>query len=268
MIVTKDKISVIISTYNRPHYLSKVLEGFLNQTQKPDEIVIADDGSDENTKKMIEEVQKKSDIPIIHVWHEDNGFRLAQIRNKAIAKSSGDYLVICDDDSIPDIHFIEDHNKYKMKGSFIQGHRVLLGKNISQYITYKDCNFNKLFRYMFNGEVKNILNALRLPIPLIRISHGLKGIRGCNMSFYKSDFLSVNGYNEDIVGWGREDSELVVRFYNRGIKRKDVKFKLAVYHLYHDEYSKKNLIRNDEILNKTIKKGITFCENGINKYLT
>ncbi len=262
-----EKISVIISTYNRPEYLSKVIDGFLHQTLPPDEIIIADDGSRDDTKDLIENYKRKSKIPIIHVWHEDNGFRLAQIRNKAIAKSSGDYIIICDDDSIPDIHFVEDHDKYKMPGSFIQGHRVLLGKKISHSITYKNCNFFSLLSLAIKGEVRNLSNALRLPMPLIRISQGLKGIRGCNMSFYKRDLLLVNGYNEDIVGWGREDSELAVRLYNNGLKRKDVKFRLCVYHLYHDEFSKDRLSKNDEILTETLKKHITYCENGIAKYI-
>lgn len=262
-----EKTSVIISTYNRPHYLSKVLDGFLHQTLPPDEIIIADDGSKDDTKELIEEYKRKSKIPIIHVWHEDDGFRLAQIRNKAIAKSTGDYIIFCDDDSIPDIHFVEDHCKYKMQGSFIQGHRVLLGKSISEYITYKNCNFFSLLKFVLTREVKNISNALRLPMPLIRISQGLKGIRGCNMSFYKKDLLLVNGYNEDMVGWGREDSELAVRLYNNGIKRKDVKFRLCVYHLYHDEFPKSRLHKNDEILLETLKKHITYCRNGIDKYI-
>lgn len=262
-----ERISVIISTYNRPNYLAKVIDGFLHQTLPPDELVIADDGSKDDTKLLIDSYKKKSKIPIIHVWHEDNGFRLAQIRNKAIAKASGDYIIICDDDSIPDIHFVEDHNKYKMAGSFIQGHRVLLGKEISQYITFKSCNFFNLIKFTIKGEVKNISNALRLPVPLIRISQGLKGIRGCNMSFYKKDLISVNGYNEDIVGWGREDSELAVRLYNNGLKRKDVKFRLSVYHLYHEEFSKDRLNKNDEILSETLKKHITYCKNGIDKYI-
>jgi len=261
-----EKISVIISTYNRPHYLAKVLDGFLNQTLKPHEIVIADDGSKKDTKQLIETYKDKSDIPIIHVWHEDNGFRLAEIRNKAIAKSNGDYIIICDDDSIPDVHFVEDHNKYKMKGCFIQGHRVLLGKEISTFITYRECNFMQLLKYTFNGYVKNIRNAIRMPFPLIKISKELKGIRGCNMSFYKKDLLRVNGYNENIVGWGREDSELAARLYNIGIVRKDIKFRLPVYHLYHDEFSRDRLNKNDEILNETIKKGISYCFNGINKH--
>ncbi len=260
------KITVIINTYNRPHYLSKVLNAFLHQTFPPDEIIIADDGSKDDTKELIENYKKKSKIPINHVWHEDKGFRLAQIRNKAIAKSSGDYIIICDDDSIPDIHFVEDHNKYKMTGSFLQGHRVLLGKRISNDISYENCNFFNLLKFYLMGEVRNISNALRLPVPLIRISQGLKGIRGCNMSFYKKDLISVNGYNEDIVGWGREDAELAVRLYNRGLKKKDIKFRLCVYHLFHDEFSRERLKKNDEILMETLKKHITYCENGIDKY--
>lgn len=261
------KISVIISTYNRPHYLAKVLEGFMHQTKRPMEIIVADDGSKEDTSSVIKSFQEKSEIPIVHVWHEDKGFRLAQIRNKAIAKSSGEYLVICDDDSIPDKHFIEDHNKYKMMGSFIQGHRVLLGPEISKIFNYRMCSFNFLVKYIFSSEVKNISNSMRPSFPLIRISQGFRGIRGCNMSFYKKDILAVNGYNEDFIGWGKEDSELAVRFYNYGLKRKDIKFRLPLYHLYHEEFSRNRLEQNTNILEIAMKNGSVYCENGIDKYL-
>jgi glycosyltransferase involved in cell wall biosynthesis len=261
------RVSVIISTYNRPGYLKRVMEGYLVQTQAPDEIVIADDGSTEETTSLIQQISQNSKTKILHVWQEDQGFKAAQIRNKAIAQSSGEYLIICDDDSIPCLTMVEDHLRYAESGFFIQGHRVLLEPQISEHFSYKDIRFGKILQLSIRGLIGNPINALRLPIPLIRISQNMKGIRSCNMSFYRKDLLAVNGFNEDFVGWGREDSELALRFYQYGLKKKDLKFRACCFHLYHQLFSRDRLEKNIELFEETEKQGEFFCKNGINKYL-
>ena len=262
------KISVVITTYNRPSYIKKSLDGFLNQSHPPDEIVIADDGSSEETASLIESFKKNATkINIVHIWHEDRGFRLSQIRNRAISRASGTYLIICDDDVIPGYRFVQDHLKYSEDGCFIQGHRVLLKDKASKQFTFKDISMSRLFKLLLKGQAHNISNAFRLPFPIIRVSQGLKGIRSCNMSFFRNDFIAVNGFNEDFEGWGKEDSELVVRFYKHGLKRKDIKFRAYCIHLYHTEYSRENLGMNIALLDRTISSNEFFCKNGIDKYL-
>lgn len=262
------KVSIIISTYNRPHYLERVISGYLHQSHAPGEIVIADDGSAEDTALMIKEIQKTTKVKIIHTWHEDRGFRISQIRNRAIAKSTGEYLIICDDDSVPCISMVEDHMKYSEEGHFIQGHRVLLRRRVSEVFTCKDTSFIKLLTLSITGQASNVLNALRLPVPLISISRKLKGIRSCNMSFFRKDFIAVNGFNEDFEGWGKEDSELAVRFYKYGLQRKDIKFRACCYHLYHEYNSRENVGRNAALLEISIKSSDYFCKIGIDKYLS
>lgn len=261
------KVSVIISTYNRPEYLKRVVKGYLHQSRLPDEILIADDGSTEETAVMIKEIQKNSSIKMQHVWHEDKGFRAATIRNKAIASSSGDYLILTDDDCIPSSTLVEDHVKFAETGFFIQGHRVLLGETASKDFTFKDISLIYLLYLKLRGQASNILNTVRLPLPLIRISQSLKGIRSCNMSFFRKDVIAVNGFNEDFTGWGKEDSELAVRFYKYGLRRKDLKFRACCYHLYHNLYSRDNLKRNIALLEKAKSDSDYFCKNGIDKYL-
>lgn len=261
------KASVIITTYNRPQFIKRVIDGHLNQTRQPDEIIIADDGSTEKTGFLVNEFKRRSKIAILHIWQEDRGFRASLIRNKAIAHSSGKYLIICDDDVIPDKRFVEDHLRYAEKGHFIQGHRVLLGKAFSEHFTCKNISFFNLLKLFTKNQANNIFNALRLPLPLITISQKLKGIRSCNMSFFREDFFAVNGFNEDFKGWGKEDSELVVRFFKYGLKRKDIKFRACCYHLYHPSYSRENLNKNIALLERTIKGKGYFCVNGIDKYL-
>jgi len=259
--------SVIISTYNRPSYLERVVSGYLGQTLPPDEIIIADDGSTESTAAVISNFQKAARTPVRHVWHEDLGFRLAAIRNRAIAASSGDYLIFADDDAVPSAQFVEDHLRYAEKGFFIQGHRVMLGSAISSTFVMNEGYFMNVALLSVAGKAGNALNALRPPFPVIRRSQSLKAIRGCNMSFFRSDLIEVNGFNEDFTGWGKEDSELVVRLYRKGIWRKDLKFRACCFHLHHDNYDRGNLERNINLLEAAQKDNTIYCRNGVDKYL-
>ena len=260
------KVSVIISTYNRPHYLERTIEGYLHQTCPPDEMIIADDGSAEATALRVGELAAVSSVPMRHVWHEDNGFRAAAIRNKAVSSSIGEYLIFCDDDSIPSRSLVADHLQYAERGSFIQGHRVLLGEQISQDFRQKDGTYKAFLLLALQGRAGNVMNAFRLPVPLIRLSSSMRGIRSCNMSIFREDFLAVNGFNEDFVGWGKEDSELAVRLYKNGLRRKDLKFRACCYHLYHRQYSRENLEKNIQRLQASVN-APAFCANGVDKYL-
>ncbi|HSW64682.1 MAG TPA: glycosyltransferase family 2 protein [Dissulfurispiraceae bacterium] len=260
------RLSVIISTYNRPHYLERTIEGYLHQTRLPDEIVVADDGSTMDTAKRVGEMAAMSSISIRHVWHEDKGFRAASIRNKAVAASAGEYLIFCDDDSIPACSLVADHLQYAERGYFIQGHRVLLAERISQHFRQKDGTYTAFLLFALQGKAGNVANAFRLPLPLIRRSSSMRGIRSCNLSIFRKDFLAVNGFNEDFVGWGKEDSELVARLYKHGLYRKDLKFRACCFHLYHKHYSRENLEKNIQLLQASVN-APAFCANGVDKYL-
>ena len=261
------KVSVIITTYNKPQYLKKTIDGYLHQSHKPDEIIIADDGSSGETITLIDKFKRDSKIKIIHVCHEDRGFRASLIRNRAVSSSSGEYLIISDDDVIPDFKFVEDHLNYSEYNRFIQGHRVLLGPQASTNFTFDQISTKNILKLYIKGQVRNILNAFRFPIPLINVSQRLEGIRSCNMSFFKKDLIAINGFNEDFEGWGKEDSELVVRFYKYGLKRKDLKFRAGCYHLDHPLLSREKLEQNIDLLEKAKNENGYYCNNGLDKYI-
>ena len=258
--------SLIISTYNREDALELTLMGVLNQSELPDEIIIADDGSGQATKDLIARYSTKSPVPIIHCWHEDLGFRLSAIRNKAIAVAGGDYIIMIDGDIITHPHFIKSHKRNARKGQFIQGSRVLLQEEFtSRVLAEKRIRFN-----FFNWGIKNRLNTIYSPIlsKLISFySNKPNRIRGANLSFWKEDVIRINGFNEDFVGWGREDSEFAVRMKNLGIVRKHLKFAGFGYHLYHKESSRASLVKHDYILEQAILQQLTACDNGIGKYI-
>lgn len=257
--------SLIITTYNWPEALELVLLSALKQQVLPDEIIIADDGSSIETKNLVEKFVENSQVPIIHSWQEDEGFRAAKSRNKAIAKATSEYIVLIDGDMIVSENFIKEHKSHAQKSCFIQGSRVIVTQEASKALLDK----KEIFLNFFTKGIKNKLNSIHSNL-LVRLftnySTNHKGIKTCNMSFYKSECLKVNGFNEDFVGWGREDSEFVERLYNSGIKRKNIKFNCIAYHIWHQENSRASLKENDDILEETTKNKKNWCENGINKY--
>lgn len=258
------KNSLVISTFNWPVALELVLKSVKNQSKIPDEILIADDGSTNSTNNIIESYKKKLNIK--HIWHKDKGFRKTVILNKAIAKSSGEYIIQIDGDILLHKHFIKDHLRHKQKNRFIHGSRSFIGKNLTQ-----KCILDSNFRFsFFNTEITNRFNILHNNL-FSKIfssdSKSLKGTRGCNFSFYKDDFLKVNGYNEDLTGWGKEDTELSARLINNNLKKRKLKFNAITFHLHHKSSSRKKLDKNSEILQKVVNEKIIKCKNGVEKYL-
>jgi len=243
-----------------------VLNGLAHQTRAVDEVIVADDGSNQETATAIKKLSTTVSYPLLHVWHEDQGFRAAKIRNDAIRRSTGDYIVLLDGDCIPNRHFVKDHIRLARKGSFFQGKRVLVEKTAAGAFEWQHANSPQtLLKRMLSGGLGNAHHLLRCPwYPLLN-SSGLSGTRSCNMGLFKSDLFAVNGFNEDFVGWGREDSELVARLYNYGLKRKVHPFMAICFHLWHAENSRGELVRNDEMLRKALLSNDYYAPRGLAK---
>ncbi|MCP3941308.1 MAG: glycosyltransferase [Desulfobacteraceae bacterium] len=260
------KVSVIVPTYNRPKALVKVLDGLVNQTRLPHEVIIADDGSTKETAGVLAPYLSRPDIFVHHVWQEDRGFRLSRIRNKAILKARGDYLLMLDGDCIPEKHFVQDHLLLAENGCFFQGKRVIVNQKVEDRFTCLNMDsFARRLVHAVTLDISNSHHILRLPFWPAHKTSKLSGIRGCNMGFFKKDLVAVNGYNQAIQGWGREDQEIVVRLYKYGLKRKENPFKAICYHLWHQENSRNNLEKNDKILEKAIASPVFFCESGLSQ---
>ena len=260
------QISLIITTYNRPDALLLVLKSVECQSLVPDEVIIADDGSNEHTQELIDNFITHSSINIIHSYQNDKGFRAAKSRNKAISKSSGDYIILIAGDMILHPNFIYDHKKNAQNGCFTQGGRVLLSKKKSDEV-FEGGNlaFNILSKGLSNR--KNAIHSNFLSKLFSRKKNYLRGLKTCNVAFYRKDCISVNGFNNNFEGWGREDSEFFIRLINKGVTRKTLKFNVIQYHLWHDEASKNSLSKNDQLLKKTIDENLNWCDDGINNYL-
>lgn len=255
-------IAVIITTYNSPAYLKRVLKGYLSQTRYPDELVVADDGSTDETAQVVREFAATAPFRVQHVWHGDEGFRAAKIRNEAVKACTSDYLIFTDGDCLPHRSFIADHIAIARQGSFIQGKRMLVKENASA--TFEPSSPMQLAIQCIRGELSGCHHLLRIP-GLAVAKKGLRGIKTCNFSVHRDAVLAVNGFNEAFVGWGREDSEFAARLCALGLSRKDPLFSALVFHLWHPENSRNNLTENDRLLESVISSGTTRCEYGIVK---
>jgi glycosyltransferase involved in cell wall biosynthesis len=243
-----------------------VLKSIEQQSLLPSEVIIADDGSSFETKDKIKKFQKKSKLNIIHSWQADAGFRVSLSRNKAILKSSGDYIILVDGDMILHFKFVEDHFFASQSGFFIQGTRVLLSKSkTKQIIQEKKINFS-LFTFGLKNRKNAIYSKFLSKIFTIKNNH-IQGIKSCNLAFYRKDFFNVNGFNNEFEGWGREDSELAIRLINSNVNRKNVRFNAIQFHLWHNDNPRPTLAKNNLILENAIINSTTWCENGINSII-
>ncbi len=259
-------VSLIISTYNWKEALELSILSALRQTCMPDEMIIADDGSREDTRRLIDRMASGSPVPLLHVWQEDKGFRAARIRNEAISKATGECIILVDGDIILHPRFIADHKDAARFHFFSQGSRVLL----TQTKTTRVLQEKQLDFAVFESGLENRKNTIHSAMLSRLVSHRsvtLKGIRTCNFAFWRSDGIAVNGFNEDFEGWGREDSEFAVRLMNRGVRRQNIRFRALAYHLFHREHPRGSLERNDGLLAEAVKNRATWCLRGLDGHL-
>ena len=169
----------------------------------PSEIIIADDGSGIATRDVVRHFEAVSPVPVRHIWHEDRGFRVAAIRNKAIAASRCDYLIQIDGDLILQRNFIQDHIAFAKEGHYVAGSRGI----ITEALTRKVLSGEITSLSALSRGVRNSNNVVRIPLMayLYRTLGPSRFVKGCNMAFWRSDLIRVNGYDEEFRGWGGED---------------------------------------------------------------
>lgn len=256
--------AVIVTTYNRPRALTEVLRALSRQTRPPVEVTVADDGSGPQTAAVVKKAAAQAAYPLQHVWQEDRGFRAARIRNRAINACREEYLILLDGDCIPGRHFIEDHLRLARAGCFFQGKRILVGRRLSRRFTADHADsLGKLIFHALRGELGNWHHLPRVPFVKPARTRRLGGVRSCNMGLFKKDLVAVNGFNQDFEGWGREDTELVVRLYRLGLKRMEHRFMAICYHLWHPEHNRRDLDRNDRLLEAALTSTSYYCKNGL-----
>jgi glycosyltransferase involved in cell wall biosynthesis len=264
-------ISLVVSTYNRPDALERVLAGCIAQYDPSYEIIVADDGSAPATQAAVERIAATTPIPIHHVWHPDEGFRAAAIRNKGIARARGDYVIFLDGDCVPQHDFILRHRQLAQAGSVVTGSRILLDETLTREVIEQKISLldqKPLFwlKQRLAGRVNKIAPLfIKLPDRDWRRLKQFKwrGIKSCNMSAWRGDLERVNGFDESFVGWGHEDADLVVRLANQGVHRKLGAYATEIFHLWHREQARDHENSNYERVKARLTDGSVRAEQGL-----
>lgn len=253
-------VSVIVTTYNWPAALKLVLLSLDRQSDRAFEVIVADDGSREDTRDMIDELSKDLGFPLQHVWQEDLGFRAARCRNQAVLAASGGYLVFLDGDCIVREDFVHQHRRLASRSKFVRGNRVKLARNYTEYLLGigkidELHDARRLLANRLRGNVGRLLPLARLPLGPVRDlrTRAWKGAKTCNLAMSRSDFEAVNGFNEAFEGWGHEDADLVIRLIRNGTCRREGSFATTVFHCFHDEQDRMNEARNRLMLEQSFK---------------
>jgi len=245
-------ISVIVSTYNWPEALAAVLRGLRDQDDGNFEIIVADDGSDHRTRDTIRLVCPAAR----HVWHPDEGFRLAEIRNRAILASKGEYVIFLDGDCIPRASFVAAHRRLAEPGWFVMGNRAMLREKMTQRVfaenmAPEDWPLPVWWWMRVTRNVNRLAPLLTLPLGAQRkrTRQTWNHAMGCNFAVWRSDLDRVDGLDTSFVGWGWEDNDLFLRLLRAGVKRKHGRYATGVIHLFHHPtYAAENYARFKAVL--------------------
>jgi glycosyltransferase involved in cell wall biosynthesis len=245
-------ISVILTTYNREDALDAVLRSLAGQSDADFEVVVADDGSRATTAALIETWKARVGRRLEHVWHADSGFRAAEIRNRAILAARGTYCIFLDGDCMARPDFVATHRRLAEPGWFVTGNRILLSEPLTRDVLRgklapERWGLRDWSAQRWRGGVNRLAAVLRLPLgPLRRLrSAAWRGARSCNLAVWRGDLDRVDGFDADYSGWGKEDSDIIVRLLHACLRRKDGVFATGVLHLWHADADRSSLTDNE-----------------------
>ena len=273
------KTSVVVPTYNRPHALNLCLLRLARQSTLPDEVLIADDGSGDETRQTIEDFRNSAACPFVlkHIWQEDDGFRKPRILNDTVRNATGDYLLFIDGDCLAHRQYVSNHLRNAEPNAILGGKRVDLGQRLSESLLGNGRLITSIGVGMLwdsiIGETRKAEEALVITSPFLRQLSKLDkisndGIWGCNFSVPKALFYAINGCDEDFLDGSIEDNDLGIRVLNSGGKLKSVRYLANVFHLWHKSswsFTSEKYLHNRQIMDQRIALKEPRCRNGIVK---
>jgi len=272
MLDAKATIGVVITTYNSPIWLEKVFWGYEAQTDHHFKLLIADDGSDNNTRDLIERYQKDSCLNIDHIWHEDKGFRKTAILNKVLKETALPYLIFTDGDCIPQNDFIAVHRRRARPGHFLSGGYYKLEMAPSLAIEKGDVIARSVFDFDWlnqKGQAKDFKRTkLTFGKTAKKLMEKLTPTKatwnGMNSSAFTEDILAVNGFDERMQ-YGGEDREMGERMMNNKVKGIQIRYSAICLHLDHDRGYKtsETLKKNRKIRDAVKKDRLTWTDYGV-----
>ncbi|MGH7740891.1 MAG: glycosyltransferase [Candidatus Eiseniibacteriota bacterium] len=233
-------VALVVAVYRRVDFLELVLASLERQSFRDFEIVIADDGSGPEMADAVRRWQGRFERPILHAWHDDQGFRKTVIVNRAVTLSTGAHLVFIDGDCVLHHRFVERHFVRRRPRQALSGRRVMLDAELTTRLTAEDVRSGRIEQpswWWNHAKPHDRRNGIYLPA-----LYGWRGlftgeyaILGSNFSLSREDFLSVNGYDERILARGMEDVNLRRRLLNSGVATRSISHEALQYHCAHGD---------------------------------
>jgi glycosyltransferase involved in cell wall biosynthesis len=257
---------LVVTTYERPDALARVLESLAAQTAWPDEVIVADDGSGAATKSVVGRFAARSARVVEHLWQPHDGFRAGRARNLAIARATADYLLLLDGDMVMHPSFVADHLAAARLGCWVQGVRVLLDEAASaRLLSSRDLPGTWSRGIDFRRRLYAV-HATALSRLTGRLANGFVAVKACNQGFWRRDLVAVNGFDETMTGWGAEDKELCARLANAGIARRTLLFGGIAFHLAHPPADRVSAAAHRARWRETTRSGRVRCEVGLDQH--
>lgn len=258
------RCALVVTTYERPAALARVLDSVAAQSRGPDEILVADDGSGPETAAVMQRMSATARCPLRHMTQPHEGFRAGRARNAAIAATDCDYVILLDGDMVAHPSFVADHLALARRGHYSQGVRILLDDRATRAQLAPGARIpNATSRGLAGLRRGYALRAPALASRLRRVAGAIVAIKSCNQAFWRDDLVRVNGFDEAMHGWGAEDKDLCARLENAGVRRQTLLFAAIAFHLRHAAAPRDLAEVNRARWHETVRSGRTRCELGI-----
>jgi glycosyltransferase involved in cell wall biosynthesis len=262
-VASRPRIALAITSHERPEALAAVLQTVSRQRLPPDEIVIADDGSGPATRAAIDAFVARSRVPARCVSQPHEGFRVARLRNLAIAATRSEYLVFADGDMLLHPDFIADHAAAARPGHFTQGVRALADPGLTAALLREPRLPSPLERGLGLARRAYLLHAPALSAFSRSLGNAFVAVKACNFAAWRADLVRVNGFDEEFAGWGPEDKELAARLGNAGVRRQTLLFGGIAVHLHHPPAARDAVPALRARLAATMRERRVRCERGL-----
>jgi glycosyltransferase involved in cell wall biosynthesis len=266
-------LSLVIAVYGAVRPLELIFAALRRQSYGDFEVIVADDGSGEEIRATIERERARSPFPVLHLWHEDRGFRKNVMLNRAILAARADYLVFIDGDCLPHRDFLLDHVQHRSPGALLSGRRVNWSREISDGVTAAEVEsgaFERLSsKILLDGLMArsaNLEDGIRIRSPFLRriLQKNRPRILGCNFSVAKELLERVNGFDEEYQAPGLgEDSDLAFRLQLIGVKLITLRYLAVLFHLYHPRTVVGEA--NTRLYEAMVARRNPVCRNGLRK---
>jgi glycosyltransferase involved in cell wall biosynthesis len=268
-VVRTPDISLVISSFERPRNLERSLTSIARQAGVDGrfEVVISDDGSEDETAELVRAFARSVDFPVRYVTHPHEDFQLARCRNEGAMASRAPYLLFLDGDCVLPPDHVALHLEKRREGIVMGGDCVRLGRDISERVTVESVK---------RGDLPEVpaseLKRLRVQAWKARfynlIQHPTKPkVIGNNIGIWRSDYESINGYDENFIGWGCEDDDFRIRVHRAGLTVRSILDWTFTYHLWHpadpSQPQRWRQGRNVGYFSRPVR--LTRCRNGLRK---